>query len=105
MAYRPDLQRVILQQVATIPSGKVASYGQIARLCGLPGYARYVGTVLKNLPVDNALPWHRVINAQGRIAFPSGSDAWQRQKNCLQQEGIVVNDAGKVNLRHFGWQV
>ncbi|MCG8316271.1 MAG: MGMT family protein [Pseudomonadales bacterium] len=67
------LRLLIVQTVASIPAGKVASYGTIARLCGYATYARYVGTVLKQLPADTRLPWHRVINSKGEIAFPAGS--------------------------------
>ena len=60
----------VWQIVHDIPSGHVATYGQIAILAGLPGHARYVGTVLKNLPSQSRLPWHRVVNAKGCISFP-----------------------------------
>ncbi|MDT8397208.1 MAG: MGMT family protein [Pseudomonadales bacterium] len=79
----------IWQLIAAIPAGKVATYGQIARLSGLPGHARHVGTTLKNLPPDSRLPWHRVINAQGRLSFPTGSEAYLTQKHRLETEGIV----------------
>jgi methylated-DNA-protein-cysteine methyltransferase-like protein len=66
----------IWQIVASIPSGQVASYGQIATLAGLPGYARFVGTTLGKLPQNTSLPWHRVVNASLHIA-PRNSDQWQ----------------------------
>ena len=55
------LNEIIWQVVASIPYGTVATYGQVAQLAGLPGYARYVGATLKQLPKDTLLPWHRVI--------------------------------------------
>ena len=74
-------QEKIWQVVHQIPRGKVASYGQVARLAELPGYARYVGYVMKNLPAGTKLPWHRVVNSQGRISFPQSSAQYQRQKS------------------------
>lgn len=71
-----ELKQIIVQIVASIPQGKVTSYGQVAKLCGYSGYGRYVGTVLKQLPSDTTLPWHRVINAKGEISFPIGSEAY-----------------------------
>lgn len=92
----------IWQVVSRIPAGKVASYGQVARLAELPGYARYVGHVMKNLPSGSRLPWHRVVNARGRLAFKSGSPQYQRQKARLEREGIVFIN-GRFSLARYGW--
>lgn len=70
-------------------------------MAGLPGYARYVGTVLKKLPSGSRLPWHRVINASGRISFPQGSEQYQRQKQLLEAEGVVFLK-GRLSLNSFG---
>ena len=93
---------MIWQVLASIPQGKVATYSQIAKLCGYPGYARYVGHTLKQLPEGTALPWHRVINARGQISFPIGSDAYRLQRSRLEQEGIVLSD-DKVSLKRYQW--
>ena len=77
----------IWQVVASIPSGHVASYGQIAKMAGLPGYARFVGTTLGKLPRDTRLPWHRVVNAKLAIA-PRGSGRMLEQKRRLRNEGV-----------------
>ena len=69
-----------------IPPGKVATYGQVAALIGLPSHARFVGTTLRNLPRDTKLPWFRVVNASLRISQRGGGEA--RQKRLLQQDGI-----------------
>ena len=98
-----SLALLIIQVVAAIPPGRVTTYGQIARLAGYPGYARQVGATLRNLPPDTTLPWHRVINAQGRPAFPPGSDAFREQKQRLQDEGVVFQ-GDRVSLKRFGWQ-
>lgn len=92
----------IWQVVHGIPAGKVATYGQVARLAGLPGYARYVGTVLKRLPGESKLPWHRVINAAGKLSFPAGSEQYLRQRARLEAEGIKFSN-DKLSLRKFGY--
>lgn len=76
------------------------TYGQVASMAGLPGYARYVGAVLKKLPMGSRLPWHRVINASGRISFPHGSEQYYRQKQLLEAEGIVFVN-GRLSLQKF----
>jgi len=99
-----ELRQIILHIVASIPQGKVASYGQVARLCGYSGYARYVGSVLKQLPSSTALPWHRVINGKGEISFPMGSDAYIKQLSLLAKEG-VNSENGKISMQLYGWSV
>jgi|SRR5690606_4325118 len=94
---------IIWQIVASIPKGKVATYSQVARLAGYPNHARYVGFTLKNMPEDTTLPWHRVVNAQGRISFAAGSEAYQRQRSLLESEGIVFDNM-KLPLRTYGWR-
>lgn len=101
----PELNhRRIWQVVSQIPEGKVASYGQVAELAGLPRAARLVGNVLKKLPPDTKLPWHRVINSQGKISFPYNSPGYKRQKALLESEGItLLND--KVVMKYYRWQL
>lgn len=92
----------IWQVVHRIPRGKVATYGQVARLAGLPGCARYVGHTMKALPADTSLPWFRVVNARGAISFGKGTRQHLRQKALLESEGVVfVRD--RFSLRRFGW--
>ena len=78
----------IWKAVAAIPRGQVASYGGIARRAGLPGRARLVGHALKAAPASLNLPWHRVLNAQGRISLPAGSKAHRMQRRLLAAEGV-----------------
>lgn len=98
-----DLDEMIWQVVAAIPLGKVMTYGQIARQCGYPGYARYVGSTLKKLPEDSTLPWHRVINAKGEISFPPDSKTYQQQKALLEHEGIQFH-RNRIKLAVYGWK-
>jgi methylated-DNA-protein-cysteine methyltransferase-like protein len=91
--------------VALVPSGRLATYGQIAELLGAWGRARQVGWALRRLPLPSEIPWHRVVNAQGRISMtPSreGSDWIQRHR--LLAEGIPVDAQGRLPLARFRWQ-
>lgn len=101
------LHALIYAVVEQIPRGKVATYGQVALLAGLPGHARLAGYALYNLPEELAqrVPWQRVINAQGRISYSEsrrGNDYKQRQ--LLEQEGVVFDARGKIDLRTYGWR-
>ena len=100
--FQPASER-IWQLLAAIPEGKVASYGQLARLGGLGRGARQVGRILRELPTDSALPWHRVVTAQGRIALPPGSRAAQLQRRRLLAEGIEFSPGGAIPMEKFGW--
>lgn len=93
----------IWRTVSAIPEGRVASYGQIADLAGLPGRARLVGRALGEVPDDLVVPWYRVLRSDGRIAFPAGSPQAERQKQRLQEEEVVVLN-NRVRLNDFGWQ-
>ncbi|GMW07227.1 MAG: MGMT family protein [Gammaproteobacteria bacterium] len=88
----------IYEAVARIPRGRVASYGAIARAAGLPGGARLVGRALSECPAW--VPWHRVVNAAGRIALPERSAAGAEQRRRLRAEGVVVN-GGRVGTPAF----
>ncbi|PRD33256.1 UNVERIFIED_CONTAM: atl1 [Trichonephila clavipes] len=91
-----ELQRQILEVVALIPFGKVATYGQIAQLAGLPKHARLVGTVLKNLDEGSQLPWHRVINSQGKVSTINlDENGENRQLKLLKNEGVLL---GSVDI-------
>ncbi len=101
----PSRHRRIYAQVARIPRGRVATYGQIAALAGLGGQARLVGYALHALPDDTALPWQRVVNARGEISArsdPAGHQALQRV--ILQHEGVVFDARGRISLPRFQWR-
>ena len=89
--------------VKQIPRGRVATYGQIAALAGLPGHARQVGYALHATPSGQSLPWHRVINAQGAISLPprEGGDV---QRAMLKAERIKVGADGIVDLVRYQWR-
>ncbi len=96
-------KQVIWQTVCAIPAGSVATYGQVAALAGMTGMARYVGYALASLPPGAEVPWHRVINAQGRISFPASSAQAREQTERLRLEGVEVSQ-GKIRLRRYQWQ-
>jgi methylated-DNA-protein-cysteine methyltransferase-like protein len=83
-----DALERIWRVVASIPAGRVESYGSVARRAGLPGRARLVGHALKVAPKALRLPWHRVVNASGRISFPEGSPSHALQRSRLAREGV-----------------
>ncbi|WP_151980991.1 MGMT family protein [Acinetobacter guerrae] len=98
-----ELYSQILEVIALIPYGKVATYGQIAQLAGLPKHARLVGYVLKHLDPQSEIPWYRVINSQGKMSTTRlnlRGENIQQVKLC--EEGIVVID-GKVKLKEYQW--
>lgn len=95
-------REAIYLALAQIPKGKVISYGDLAKLAGLTNGARLVGKTLSNLPKESTLPWHRVINSQGKISLPPDSPSYEQQYKRLVKEGVeVVN--GRINLKRFGF--
>jgi methylated-DNA-protein-cysteine methyltransferase-like protein len=89
--------------VCEIPRGRVATYGQIARLLALPGRARQVGYALSALS-DPGVPWHRVVNAQGGISPRSEPGYDDVQRRLLEREGVRFDAAGRVTLARYGWE-
>ena len=90
--------------VRRIPRGRVATYGQIAELAGLPGHARQVGYALHALPEGTVVPWHRVLNARGTLSLrrDSGGEITQRIK--LEQEGVRFDIGGRIPLQRLQWR-
>ena len=112
---RPDRARAgrpstsyerIYAVVRKIPRGRVTTYGTVARLAGLPGHARLVGYALHALKDATGLPWHRVINAQGKLSLArGGASAGLTQRLRLEREGVAVDAADRVSLKRFGWKL
>ncbi|HTQ98733.1 MAG TPA: MGMT family protein [Candidatus Acidoferrum sp.] len=99
-----QLKETLWQWVAAIPKGRVATYGQLARLAGYPSHARYVGTTLNRLPKGTTLPWFRVLRSSGELAFPPGSAAWKKQKSLLEAEQVLFRGM-KVPLKQYQWEL
>ena len=98
---QPSPEERIWQVVALIPPGKVASYGQIAALAGMPRHARLVGRTMARLPQGSKLPWHRVVNASLKISLRRDSDGHLTQRTRLQAEG--VDFVGQRIPKSFRW--
>ncbi|MDP5141208.1 MGMT family protein [Rheinheimera baltica] len=82
----------IWQTALQIPAGKVASYGQIADLAGLPGRARLVGKALGYAPKELEVPWFRILRSDRRLAFAPGSEAAEEQRQQLLIEGVILKN-------------
>ena len=104
MPPRSDRYRRIYAVVSRIPKGRVATYGQVAMLAGLPRQARFVGQALHALAADSDVPWHRVVNAAGKISLRAdalGHD--ELQGHLLEREGVRFV-GGKIPLAGYRWQ-
>lgn len=99
---QPTYERVYAI-VRVIPAGKVATYGQVASIVG-NCTARMVGYALAALPAGYDVPWHRVINAQGKVSPRDHSESTALQRQLLEDEGIRFNAAGKVDFRQVRWK-
>jgi methylated-DNA-protein-cysteine methyltransferase-like protein len=88
--------------VRKVPPGRVATYGQIARLAGLGNHARLVGYALHALPGGSRVPWHRVLNVRGRISLQGA--AARRQLRLLRREGVRLAGNGTIDLRLYQWR-
>ncbi len=94
---------LVYRIVRCIPPGKVATYGQIARLAGKPRGARTVGWALHSMPEDSNVPWQRVVNARGVITLDARGPGGAIQRALLEAEGIVFDEQGRIDLEAFGW--
>ena len=90
--------------IKKIPTGKVATYGQIATYAGNPRASRQVAWILHSSSRKDNLPWHRVINSKGRISLPHNG-GYETQKELLEKEGIAFNEDDKINFDHYLWQI
>ena len=90
--------------LASIPPGRVITYGQLAELAGLGRAARWVGRQLSQLPEGSSLPWHRVVAAGGRLSLPADTPAGAEQRARLQAEGLAIC-AGRLDLRRYSWHL
>lgn len=92
----------VYRVVRAVPPGQVTTYGTVATLAGRPGGGRTVGWAMRALERGTDVPWHRVINAQGRISLPSPSA--ELQQALLENEDVEFDEGGCVDLRRYGWQ-
>ena len=99
-----ELYRSIYAVVRRIPRGRVATYGQVAELAGIPRQARQVGYALHALEWGSNVPWHRVINARGEISMRKAPGADSVQRQLLEREGVIFDAAGRVSLAGLRWR-
>lgn len=104
MTARGALYRSIYAVVRRIPRGRVATYGQVAELAGLPRQARQVGYALHALEWGSSVPWHRVLNARGGISLRRAPGTEGLQRQLLEAEGVVFDAAGRVDLAALRWR-
>lgn len=95
---------IIYDMVSQIPEGQVATYGQIAQLIGFPNHARQIGHALSRLNEDSPVPWHRVINAKGKISPRGLNGCDDYQRILLESEGIIFNANDNISLNQFQWR-
>jgi methylated-DNA-protein-cysteine methyltransferase-like protein len=94
----------IYEVIARIPPRRVATYGQIAELAGIPGQPRRIGYALSALPGGSSVPWHRVINAKGMISSRSDTGPDKLQRRLLKREGILFDSSDRIDLSRFQWK-
>lgn len=96
---KQEFNNLIYHIVSMIPYGKVATYGQIAFMAGMPQCARQVGQAMHNAPEYFELPCHRVVNSKGRLV-----PGWQEQRSYLLNEGVHFKENGNVDLKQSMWR-
>jgi methylated-DNA-protein-cysteine methyltransferase-like protein len=100
-----DVRSRVYAVISRIPRGRVATYGQVARLAGLPGRARQVGYAMAALPDDSRVPWHRVVNAQGMCSLRGdGGPGHIVQRLKLEGERVRFDAKGRLSLERFRWK-
>ena len=95
-----DLIYEVLEVVGEIPEGRVASYGQIARLIGREKNSRLVGRVMSMAGLYGEYPCHRVVNFRGRLV-----PGWDNQKELLLSEGVGFRDENHVDMKKYQWEL
>jgi methylated-DNA-protein-cysteine methyltransferase-like protein len=95
--------KTVWQVVGGIPRGHVLTYGEVARLAGMSRAARRVSQAMRRAPRSLELPWHRVVNAQGKISFPEDSTGYRKQRTLLEEEGVVFLK-GRIDLERHGYK-
>lgn len=98
-----EFTKKVLQNIKSIPKGRVATYKQIAILSGKPQGSRGVAWILHTCSTTYKLPWHRVINSQGKISFDPKSHNFKKQKKLLELEGVQFSSNEGLSLKIYQW--
>lgn len=99
-----EFSKKVVTYIQKIPKGKVASYSQLAKLAGNPRGTRGVVWILHSQTASKNLPWHRVMNAKGRISFPEMSPNWVTQRKLLEREGVVFEYGDRIDMITYQWK-
>ena len=91
----------VYELVKQVPEGHVVTYGQIATALGNPRQARQVGWAMRACPED--VPWHRVVNSQGRLSTRPEMGSFSPQRALLEDEGVQFELDGRIDLDRYGW--
>jgi len=91
-----------IEIIKRIPKGKITTYGRIALMAGNPNGARQVARILHTSSRKHDLPWHRVVNRDGRVSLPRGN-GYERQKDLLEQEGVVFDHRDRIDFQAYLW--
>ena len=102
LATQQQRKEAIFLALAQIPKGKVITHGNLAKLAGMPNGARLAGRLMCELPEGSRLPWHRVINSQGKLSLREDSDSYREQMRRLEKEGIEIKN-GKIKLSIYAY--
>ncbi len=94
--------RLVTRAIRGIPKGRVATYGQVARIAGNPRASRLVVWTLRALSEKHDLPWHRVVNSQGRISLKG--DGYELQKKMLESDGVRFSDQDRIDMDLYQWK-
>ena len=98
---KTGIYRKIYERVRCVPHGRVTTYGEVARMVGCS--ARQVGYAMAAAPLDEGIPWQRVVNRLGRISVRNSGHPDLRQQLILEEEGVNFSSSGKIDLERFGW--
>lgn len=99
-----NFTKKVIDVIRKIPSGKVATYKQVAELAGKEHASRGVAWILNTCSTKYKLPWHRVLSSQGRISFDSKTYNFKEQKKRLRLEGVDIDSSGALSLNIFQWK-
>lgn len=99
----PKLEQCVYDVVASIPAGKVATYGQVAELAGIAGAAREVGSIMSHVRAELNLPCHRVVNQTGALSPDYAFGGQDRQRALLEEEGVRFLNNGRINMEYYQW--
>ena len=99
----PGFHARVYAVVRQVPAGSVTTYGDVAAVLGSPRVARHVGWALAALREED-VPWHRVINAQGRISHRGDTGRGELQRALLEREGVVFDARDRVDLKRLRWR-